>query len=104
MQTEKDLKVFMRIRKMQQLINNNYFSFLCYYCKRQITIYQWDQFEIQLIFFCLYEVKIVEVFKSFSNWTAGTTIKKTINVTNDKIIDMVLHTLYTEKLINAKSK
>ena len=43
MQTEKDLKVFMRIRKMQQLINNNYFSFLCYYCKRQITINRADQ-------------------------------------------------------------
>lgn len=46
----------------------------------------------------------MEVFESSSNWTTGTTIKKTINVTNDKIIDMVLHTLYTEKLINAKSK
>ena len=23
--------------------DNNYFSFLCYYCKRQITIYQTDQ-------------------------------------------------------------
>ena len=43
MQIEKDLKVFMRIRKMQQLINNNYFSFLCYYCKRQITIYRLDK-------------------------------------------------------------
>lgn len=50
MQTEKDLKVFMRIRKMQQLINNNYFSFLCYYCKRQITIYRVDQFKIYYFF------------------------------------------------------
>lgn len=46
----------------------------------------------------------MKVFESFSNWTAGTTIKKTMNVTNDKIIDMVLHTLHIEKLINAKSK
>lgn len=52
----------------------------------------------------LYQHKIVETFESPSDWTPGTTTEKTISVTNEGSIPMVLRASYTEKWINGNGE